>query len=88
MKPKAEGKLNYYPQSDVLHYVVAEGEEFSSREVAPGVTLEFDERGKLIGIEILDASRFVKDFIVEQFGKLGATTLKESSASYGKKRRS
>ncbi|GEM_PF-3351605 len=47
MKSKQEGKLHYYPQSDVLHYLVAEGEELSSREVAPGVTLELDEHGKL-----------------------------------------
>jgi uncharacterized protein YuzE len=87
MKTKREGKLSYYSQSDVLHYLVAEGEEFSSREVAPGVTLELDEHGKLIGIEILDASQFMRNFIVEQFSKLQAGTVKESPGSYGKKRR-
>ena len=67
MKAKSNGRLSYYPKSDVLHYVVREGEEFASREVSPGVTLELDERGKLIGIEILDASQFMRQFVVRRF---------------------
>jgi uncharacterized protein YuzE len=70
IKTKAEGQLHYYQKSDVLHYVVRKGEEFASREVAPGVTLELDERGKLLGIEILDASRFMREFVVERFKSL------------------
>ena len=67
MKAKSNGRLSYYPKSDVLHYVVREGEEFASREVSPGITLELDERGKLIGIEILDASQFMRQFVVKRF---------------------
>jgi uncharacterized protein YuzE len=84
MKARREGKLHYYPESDVLHYLVSEGEEFSSREVAPGVTLELGENGDLIGIEILDASRFMKDFVVQQFGKLiTPAVVREKPKKYG-----
>ncbi len=86
MKAKTKGKLRYYPESDVLHYLVAEGEEFSSREVAPGVTLELDEHGTIIGIEILDASRFMKNLIVEKFSGRSPATVKETGIRYGKKR--
>ncbi len=70
MKRKPEGQLRYYPKSDVLHYVVRCGEEFATREAAPGVTLELDQRGRLIGIEILDASRFMRKFVIQQLQPL------------------
>ncbi len=75
MKRKPEGRLNYYPKSDVLHYVLKPGEEFGSREVAPGVTLELDRRGTVIGIEILDASKYMRTFVLEQYRE---TVLKSS----------
>ncbi|MBI4024468.1 MAG: DUF2283 domain-containing protein [Verrucomicrobia bacterium] len=86
MKTPPEGKLRYYAESDVLHYLIAEGEEFVSREVAPGVTLELDEDGRMIGIEILDAARFMKNFVLEQFGGQPAATVNEPHSRYGKKR--
>lgn len=71
MKTKNEGKLHYYARADVLHYLAREGEQFASREVAPGVTLELDERGQVIGIEILDASRFMRRFVMKQLHGAG-----------------
>ena len=39
--------------------------ESGSVEIAPNITAELNEKGELIGIEILDASRFVRDTILE-----------------------
>jgi uncharacterized protein YuzE len=79
MKTKRPGQLHYYPKSDVLHYLTREGEQFGSREVAPGVTLELDERGKVIGIEILDASRFMHALVLKQLRSAPAKSLRALS---------
>ena len=55
------GKLKYYEGSDVLYYLLEEGEEDSSVEIAPGVTVELNEQKEIIGIEILDASKRIKE---------------------------
>lgn len=52
--------VNYDSESDVLYIVAREGEEEKFVEVAPGVNVELDERGEVIGIEILHASEFFK----------------------------
>ena len=49
--------INYDRKSDVLYLGVKEGIEEEFVEIAPGVNVELDERGKVIGIEILNASK-------------------------------
>jgi uncharacterized protein YuzE len=61
MKPK----MTYFPPEDVLHLVISEEKEVSSVELSPNITVELNERGELIGIEILQASTFVRDSILE-----------------------
>ena len=61
------GKLKYYEESDVLYYLISEGEEDSAIELTPGVTVELNKEKEISGIEILDASKFMKNFIVENF---------------------
>jgi uncharacterized protein YuzE len=58
-------KLLYFEDEDILHLVVAEGEEENSVELSPNVTAELNAAGDLIGIEILDASTFLRDAILE-----------------------
>lgn len=58
-------KMTYFAQEDVLHLVISEEDEASSVELSPNITAELNERGELIGIEILDASAFMRDSIVE-----------------------
>ncbi len=58
-------KLRYFEQGDVLHLMIAEGKEMQSVEISPHVTLELNAEGHVIGIEILDATRFVRDFVLE-----------------------
>lgn len=51
-------KYNYDKESDSLFIYLEEGEEESFEEVVPGINIELDKDGKVIGIEILKASRF------------------------------
>ena len=57
---KEDAYLNYDPQSDVLYIAAEEGQEEEFIEIVPGVNVELDARGQVIGIEILRASRFLK----------------------------
>lgn len=58
-------KMAYFEHEDVLHLVIAEEAEANSVELSPNITAELNERGELIGIEILNASVFVRDAIME-----------------------
>ena len=58
-------KLSYFEQEDILHLAISEEDEASSLELSPNVTAELNERGELIGIEILNASTFVQEIFVE-----------------------
>ena len=61
------GKLHYYEDSDVLYYLISEGEEEKAIELSPGVTVELNKEKEIVGIEILDASKFMKTFVIENF---------------------
>lgn len=58
-------KMTYFKDEDVLHLVVSNENEASSIELSPNITAELNEKGELIGIEILDASSFIRDSILE-----------------------
>jgi uncharacterized protein YuzE len=58
-------KMLYFSQEDILHLVISEEEEANSIELSPNITAEINGKGELIGIEILDASAFVRDAIME-----------------------
>ena len=52
----------YFKEEDILHFVLSEEREANSVELSPSVTAELNERGELIGIEIIGASTFSRDF--------------------------
>ena len=52
-----------YDQGQDILYLAREGEEAEAVEVAPGVTLEFDAQGGLLGVEILRASEVLRDVL-------------------------
>lgn len=54
-------KYNYDKESDSLFIYLEEGEEESFEEIAPGINIELDGSGKIIGVEILKASRFMQN---------------------------
>ncbi len=53
-------KYSYDRDSDSLFIYLKEGEEESFEEIAPGINIELNEDGEIIGIEILKASRFLR----------------------------
>jgi len=55
----------YFEQEDVLHLAISDENESGSIEVSPNITAELNEKGELIGIEILNASTFIRDSILE-----------------------
>jgi uncharacterized protein YuzE len=58
-------KMFYFEKEDILHLVMSDEEEANSVELSPNITAELNEQGELIGIEILQASTFVRDSILE-----------------------
>jgi len=52
-------KLHYYPETDSLYINLSERPSVDSDEVAPGVVLDFDEHGQLVGIDIDHASKIL-----------------------------
>jgi uncharacterized protein YuzE len=57
-------KMSYFSQEDVLHLVIADDEEVCSVELSSNITVELNEKGEIIGIEILHASSFIRDSIM------------------------
>jgi uncharacterized protein YuzE len=51
----------YDPESDAAYIYLAEATVAESEEVAEGFVLDFDDGGRIIGIEVLNASRRLKD---------------------------
>jgi len=49
-------RLQYYPETDSLYIDLAERPGVDAREVEPGVVLDFDGEGHLVGIDIQHAS--------------------------------
>ena len=49
-------KLNYYPDTDSLYITLSTTPSADSHEVATGVVLDFDAEGRLVGIDIDNAS--------------------------------
>ena len=49
-------KLRYYPETDSLYIDLADRPSADSREVTPGVVLDFDVAGDLVGIDLDQAS--------------------------------
>ena len=55
--------MAYFEKDDVLHVAISDEPESASVEVSPDITAELNSKGELIGIEILRASRFVRDIV-------------------------
>lgn len=58
-------KMEYFATEDILHLCLAPGPESDSVELSPFITAELGEGGELIGIEIIQASKYLRDSILE-----------------------
>lgn len=52
-------KVNYDSKTDILTIIFTETSVAESDEDKPGVILDYDEKGNLVSLEIMDASRRV-----------------------------
>ena len=58
-------KLFYYSDTDSLYIDLSAKTSVDSQEVAPGVVLDFDADGHLVGIDIDNASQFIDLYSLE-----------------------
>lgn len=52
-------KFKYYSDTDSLYIDLSHKKSTDSKEISPGVVLDFDEKGQLVGIDIDHASKLV-----------------------------
>ena len=64
-------KVFYDEKEDIL-YLAKEGEEAEVVELSPGINMELDSNGNLIGIELFKASRIFKNVLKSMEKKLQA----------------
>lgn len=52
-------KFHYYPETDSLYIDLSDKTSADSREVAPGVVVDLDAQGNIVGLDIDRASKIV-----------------------------
>lgn len=57
LRQSLKQKIYYDKETDVLWLFIKSGPEEKHQEVAPGVSVELNKKGELLGIEILNASK-------------------------------
>ena len=57
--------MAYFEKEDIFHLTLSNEREVGSVEISPNITVELNEAGELIGIEIINASAFIRDSILE-----------------------
>jgi len=50
-------KIEYSKESDAIYVYFKEEYVAKSKEIEDGVVVDFDEKGQLVGIEVLDVSQ-------------------------------
>ena len=50
-------KLNYYEETDSLYIDLSSKESVETKEISPGVNLDYDNVGEVVGIDIDNASK-------------------------------
>lgn len=68
-------KFHYYKDTDSLYIELSDKPGKDVREIVPGVVLDFDAKGKLVGIDIDKASKIVN---LSEFKALGIPSSKLS----------
>jgi uncharacterized protein YuzE len=60
-----KARIRYFEQQDVLHLVITDEPESRSVELSPNITVELNDRNEMIGVEILNASDFLRDTVLD-----------------------
>lgn len=59
-------KMTYFDNEDILHLVISDEPQSGSIELSTNVTAELNDSGELIGIEILNASTFIQEVVLDK----------------------
>ena len=62
---KAKILIRHFEQEDVLHLAITDEPESRSFELRPDITVELNDKDEMIGVEILHASKFLRDAVLE-----------------------
>jgi uncharacterized protein YuzE len=60
-----KARIRYFEKEDVIHLVISDEPESRSVELSPNITVELNERNEMIGIEILNATAFLRDAVLD-----------------------
>lgn len=64
-------KITYDPEVDVMRIIFSNAPIEESDEEKPGVILDFDRDGNVVGMEILDASRRMENPKIVEYAVTG-----------------
>lgn len=77
--------VDYDQETDTLTVTLRAGRILESDEVRPGVIVDYDEAGEVVGFEVLAASQVMDGFARSGFGaELALGRLREDEKPYGK----
>ncbi len=57
--------IRYFEREDILHLVISDEPESRSLELSPDITVELNDQNEMVGVEILNASKFLRDAVLE-----------------------
>ena len=58
-------RFSFDTDTDAAYIMFVESDVYESDEVAPGIIIDYDENGSIVGIEILHISQFTqKDLVI------------------------
>ena len=60
-----KARIRYFEKEDVIHLVITDEPESRSVELSPNITVELNEKNEMIGIEILNATAFLRDAVLD-----------------------
>jgi uncharacterized protein YuzE len=60
-------RMTYFETEDILHLIISDELEANSVELSPGITIELNEKGEMIGVEIINASTFLRNSLLDSF---------------------
>ncbi len=55
-----KAKIKYDAQVDILRIRLSDKQIEESEEIEPGIIVDYDEQGRIVGLELLDASDLVQ----------------------------
>jgi len=53
-------KFEFDPQADAVYLELMDAEVEESREIQPGIVVDYDSEGRIVGIEVLYVSKRTK----------------------------